>query len=273
MTGRRAIVGLCLLCALFVSAVPVQGANAETKGTTVFTCKPGASSDDGAGNFKDAHCKEAGAGFGHKTVAAETTTEVIDSNITTGPERSIAVLNSTQAGIAEEIVAKKVSPGAGTPWVENRTTGSEHYYEGEGKLLYEEVEITKPAGKGCKVKGGQVETTQMKFTTMATEKDPKLSEEMVLKVEPAEGTVFAAFEIEGCTLGALNGLYKVEGSFKATPEGATLSTTEAGVTAQNTLKLRGQKTGIGGLISISGRDEEAGDSGFTPLTVTTVNTP
>ncbi len=273
MTGRKAIVGLCVLCALMISAVAAQGANAEVKGTTVFTCKK-VTPAVGTVGFKDAHCKEevsTNAEYEHFAVAPETTTELTGSNGTTGAGSSLAVLTSTQSGIAEEITAKKVSPGAGTPWVKNRTTGSEHYYEGEGKLLYTEVEITKPAGKGCKVKGGAVETKQLRATSMATEKDPKLNEEMLLKFEPAEGTVFAEFEVEACTTEALNGLYKVEGSLKATPEGATLSTTGAEVTAQNTLKVRGQKAGIGGSLTISGKD--AVDSVYTPLTVTTVNTP
>jgi hypothetical protein len=108
---------------------------------------------------------------------------------------------------------------------------------------------------------------------MATEKDPKLNEEMVVKFEPAEGTLFAEFEVEGCSVAALNGPYKVEGSLKATPEGATLSTTREGVTTQGTLKVRGQKAGIAGSITIEGEDPEDGTDSFTPLTTTTITTP
>jgi hypothetical protein len=263
-----------MLCALMMSAVAAQGANAETKGNTVFTCKKSAVA--GTGTLNDAHCKEQGGSknFEHVGVAAETTTELTGSNILTGTERSTAVLNSTQAGIAEEIIAKKVSPGAGTPWVKNRTTGAEHYIEGEGKLLYSEVEVTKPAGKGCAVVGGQVETKQLRATSMSTEGDPKLAEEMKLKFEPAEGTLFAEFEITGCSTSALNGVYKVEGSLKTDSletTGATLVSTEAAVTTQGKLTVRGQKAGIGGSLTIEGKD--AVDSLYTPLSTTTVNTP
>jgi hypothetical protein len=260
-----------MLCALMLSAVAAQGANAETKGTTIVTCKSGPGNV--GSTFSDQHCKVPGTGFGHYEVAPETTTELIGSNITTGSSRSIAVLNSTQSGVAEEIVAGKVEAGTkSAPWVKNNTTGSEHYFTGQGRLRYSEIEVTKPAGKGCKVKGEAIETNELMAGSMSlAEKDPTLNEKMQVRFEPNEGTVFAEFEIEGCSVAALNGLYKVEGAVYATPEGATLTSVEATVTAENTLKVRGQKAGIGGSITIQGKD--AVDSVYTPLSVTTVNTP
>jgi hypothetical protein len=62
MTGRRAIIGLSLICALAFAAF--GAANASALGTTQFTCKPGT----GAG-FSEAHCTSAvpsGASFVQK---------------------------------------------------------------------------------------------------------------------------------------------------------------------------------------------------------------
>jgi hypothetical protein len=50
MNGRRAILDLCMLCALLVSAFAAQSASAA--GTTGFTCKAGAAE----AGFSDAHC-------------------------------------------------------------------------------------------------------------------------------------------------------------------------------------------------------------------------
>jgi hypothetical protein len=262
-----------MLFALLVSAFAAQGASAATKGTTVVTCKEGPG--DVGSTWGDAHCKEVGTGFGHYAVGPETTTELDGSNITTGSERSVAKLHSVQAGVEEEFQAKVVKRGSGsTPWVKNLTTGKEHYIEGEGRLLYEEIEVTKPAGKGCKVEGGKVETKQLKAHTMgiATEEIPRLNEQMVIKFEPASGTTFAEFNVVECSVGSLNGPYTVTGSLKATPKGATLETTGAGVTGQGKLFVRGQKAGIDGAITINGRDPAASETLYTPLSVTTIET-
>ena len=56
MHRRRAVVGLCMLSALLISAFAAQGA-AATKGTTAFTCQ-----EKAGGTFTDAHCKTAGSG-------------------------------------------------------------------------------------------------------------------------------------------------------------------------------------------------------------------
>ena len=119
MTGRRAITGLCLFCALIFSAVAAQSAMA-LNGTTAFTCK---ASSGNTGDFTDAHCKTLGtagkSAFEHVAIPPNETTEIEGSNIVTGTERSTAVLESKQAGIAEQITAGKVS---GTGWLTNATT-------------------------------------------------------------------------------------------------------------------------------------------------------
>jgi hypothetical protein len=75
MTRRRSVVGLTVLCALVLSAVAAQGAQAE-RGQTAFTC---ASTTGGGLGFSDAHCDHAvstGATFEHKSIAAGSETNI-----------------------------------------------------------------------------------------------------------------------------------------------------------------------------------------------------
>lgn len=255
-------VGVCVLCALALGTVAVQSAAGATNGTTGFTCKE--KKEPGGAGFSDAHCKQAvgtGAKYEHVAIPEGVTTEGRLTNSTTGSELSAAVLVSTQSGVEEELRAKQVvgeATGKNT-----KTAGGEHFSEGTGKSTYKEVEITKPAGKGCKVKGEEIVSKALKGTSLGTGMEGKL--------EPAEGSTFAEFEIEGCSIGALNGLYKVEGSIRCIGEGSTATYTVAGVTAQGTFKLRGQKAGLGVSTTATGRANST--EPWTPLAVTTVETP
>lgn len=280
MTGRRAIVGLCMLCALAFSAFAAPSASAATKGTTAFTCKK--KPVKGGAGFSKEHCRtvdavSSEAEFEHKEITEETTTEITGGNTTTNNEKEVALLKSTQAGIAEELSANIVEKDPETSaWMKNRkdpTTG-EHYIEGEGNLTYTEVFVTKPAGNECKVFGKAAEQTPNSITTerlLATTK----GQGDAIKFTPAAGTVFAKFFIAGCKTAALNGEYKVEGSLVAEVDGATIRTLESNITTQGNLKLRGQKAGLEGVLTIRGTDTEAGDKEGedTALSATTVETP
>src|SRR5262245_46064859 len=52
---KRSIIGICLCCALMVSAIAAQAASAAN-GTTAFTCKK-VTKAVGTAGFSDAHCK------------------------------------------------------------------------------------------------------------------------------------------------------------------------------------------------------------------------
>ncbi len=273
MIGRKAIAGLCMLCALAFSAIAAQSASAVT-GTTAFTCKK-VTPAGGTAGFKDAHCKEAvstNAEYEHVAIPESTTTRFLSNNITTGTTRSIIRLHSVQAGIAFEISAN-IAEGQG--WLTNaKDVSGEHYAHGEGTVTFSEVFVTKPAGKGCEVftdneKGEEegvatVMTRQLKGTTKG--------QGHRVKIEPAVGNTLATFWITHCSVVALNGTYEVTGTLTGTPEGATLVFNGADVTAQGTLKVRGQKAGLDGSFTFKGKDETAGDPEYTPLTVTTVET-
>lgn len=262
MIRGRAVIGVCVLCALAISAVAAQSAAGATNGTTGFTCKE--KKEPGGAGFADAHCKEAvgtGAKFEHVAIPENTTTEGRVTNTLTGGETQVARLLSTQSGVVEELVAK------GTEGIANgankRTETGEHFSEGFGATTYTEVTVTKPAGKGCKLKGEKFETKELKGTSLGTGMEGKL--------EPAVGTLFGEFTMEGCSIEALNGIYKVEGSIKCPGVGSTVTCTHAATTTQGTLKLRGQKAGVEVSTTATGRANST--EPWTPLAVTTVETP
>jgi hypothetical protein len=261
MFKARAVIGVCVVCALAVGVVSVQGAAAAIKGTTGFTCKE--RKEAGGAGFSDAHCKEAvetGAKFEHVAIAQNQATEGRVTNTSTGGELVPARLKSVIAGVEVELQANKT---VGEATGENKLSGEEHFSEGTGKTTYSEVSVTKPAGKGCKVKGTEFSTNLLKGTSLGTGMEGKL--------EPAEGTKFGEFTIEGCSIAALNGLYEITGSIKCPGVGSTVLCTHAATTAQGTLKMRGQKAGVE--VSTTATARANSTEPFTPLAVTTVETP
>jgi len=286
MSGRRAIIGLCMLCALAVSAIAAQGASAAPAGTTLFTCV----NKGAGGGFTREHCAKGDVGSGnfwHVAIAENTTTEITGTTINTAGEPITSKLESVQSGVVEELQGKlghilaeheseTEPPKIEKSWVINAVDPEtkEHYYHGENWLRFTEVEVTKPAGKGCKVKNGEVTTRKLKFTSKGQ------GDELLFKpakeptpVEP--NPPFATFVVEGCSIGALNHEYTVTGEVKAETDGATVKTTLAGTKAQGTLKVSGQVAGFQSEFTVRGTDKAAGDKEGEdkPLSPTTVETP
>lgn len=262
MTGHRSVVGLCLLCALLVSAIAAPAASAATNGTTAFTCR-----NEGPGHaFSKAHCAPAdavGGEYEHVAIPESKTTSVVGTAGTTEGGKEVTKLKGTLLGVNVEIQAKGLAL-EGT-LTNSKAESGEHFTHGEGKVIYTEASVTAPAEKGCKLKGGKVETKQV-VATSAGQGD-------ALKFTPASGTLFTEFAIEGCSVETLNNTYPVTGSVKGTPDGATIKFGHTETTAQNTLKFGGQKTGIEGSITLSGRTPFSEETVFTPLSATTVETP
>ena len=150
---------------------------------------------------------------------------------------SVAKLKGALSGVVTEVQCTTVG-GSG------ELTNSAASVSGTGTIEYTGCTVTLPAGKGCKVTGGAVTTKNLAATTSGQGKNE-------VKFTPNEGTEFASIPIEGCSNEALNNTFPVTGSLVATATGATLSTTHAGVTAQNTLKFGGVKAGLEGTITIS----------------------
>lgn len=238
-------------------------------GATLYTCVPNVP-PQGVG-FSKSHCTKAdavgtGASFKHVSVPEGTTTGITGTTVNTAGESTSSTLHSVQSGVEVEFEAKHahILPEFGgiLSWGRNSRIGSLHFYWGFGWLRYTSVTVKKPAGKGCSVKGGEVTTNKLEFT------NESLGEEVLIR--PAEGTVLAQFEVEGCTIAALNGVYKVEGSIKAQTDGATVRTIRLNSTEQGTLKLRGQKAGLESAFTVEGYG--VGDIEDHPLSATSVTT-
>ncbi|HEX6667084.1 MAG TPA: hypothetical protein VF081_10875 [Solirubrobacterales bacterium] len=281
MNGRRAIVGLCMLCALLTSAFAAQSASAIT-GTTAFTCVKGAKPEDRKGE----HCLEiepliANKEYGHVPIAQDTTTELTGTNEKTEEGTTAAStgrLRLTIAGVPLELGATGVD---GSGWMENKVAASgEHYAHGKGTITFTGVKVTKPEGRGCKVftdsdlgvKGeeGVVHTRELTATTELQ----KAGEPHFLNFKAADGGNFANFYVEceeGKKIPAIEGTWSCSGSVKGQPNGATTVFTHATVTTENLLKCKGTKSGIEGKLTLSSRAKGSGGA-FTPLAATTVAT-
>lgn len=286
MTGRRAVIGLCMLCALAFSAFAAQSAAASTKGTTAFTCK---NVGTNLGKFTKAHCKPGDAGTGnfeHVGIAANTTTEITGTNDKTNADTSgptEARLKAIIGGVETELVATTVhGTGTMTNAIETaeQPNPGEHYAHGTGTITYTGVTVAKPAGKGCKVftdtlpgktKGaeGVVDTRPLIATTTGEGDFVKFEGE---EKDALGNPIFASFFVECTTkVPALEGTWDVIGSITCKTDGATILCDHNEITTQNKLKAKGNKAGLSGALTISGR-ANSGEA-TTPLSTTTVETP
>lgn len=280
MNGRRAVIGLCMLCALAFSAFAAQGAAAASNGTTAFTCVKG------KGTLRGEHCLTTGtaaAEYGHVEIAENTTTELTGGNEKTKnetTESAPSILKETIGGVELELKATTVS-GTGTMENKKDPVTGEHYAEGSGTIVYSNVEVVKPAGKECEVftdeefpvgSGKFIEGA--KGTIDAKVKATTKAQGDFVKFEP-QGTAFATFWVT-CTLKqvpALEGTWEITGSVKCPVNGATILCTHAETTTQNTLFGKGNKAGLEGALTLKGRDPILKEVNYTPLSTTTVATP
>lgn len=281
MKGRRTIVGLCMLCALAISAFAAQSAAAATKGTTAFTCKVPVAGETSVGTpFTKEHCKDAdtsaGGTFRHVQFNQDTTTQITGTNEKTSENTAAAeptFLESTISGVAVKIEAKKVH-GTGTMANKKDAVTGEHYAHGTGKIVYEEAKMLAPAK--CELEKTKYETEELTATTQGIS-GAGTEEGMGLKFKPTNEVtnLFITFFVQGAECpAAIKGEYKVTGSVVGNVDGATTTFTEANTTAQNSLKIKGSvKAGVIGKLTISGKDEAKGDTSYTPLSATTVETP
>jgi hypothetical protein len=253
MTGRKTVVGLMMLCALVLSAVVAQGAQA--KGQTAFTCAPTSS---GAG-FSDAHCDnavETGAKFNHVAVAPGTVTSITLTNAATKnetKEATSAVLSLTGPLHGVSAVTVTCTTVAGTGTMEN-VAGPPMEAKGEGTIKFSgcttnATNCTTPNTIEAKVKGHSVET----------------ADGMGLKFEP-KGTNFAElnFAGTGCALKPFTNI-PVAGNVTATAHGeangkgatAYLKKNEEGKVATQALTVGGVAADIEGIATLKGENGNA----------------
>jgi hypothetical protein len=223
MSRRRAIVGVAVLCAFAACAFAVPSAFAQ--GTTAFTCKQGA----GLLDFTDEHCTSGavpGTGkWGHQEIAAGKATEFTATNEKT----TEGTKGSSEATVSATIKATKV-----------HITCSLTHWEGTltneiGPPMKTNITNLKTTVSGCTIKEPATECTvakkEIKFEPLI---GTSQVETMSLQFTPKEGTTLAVITIEGCTLA---GSYKLTGTLGGTPEGATVSMTEA----SSKIELAGSK--------------------------------
>jgi hypothetical protein len=229
MTGRKVVVSLSLLCALVLSAM--GAANASAAGATAYTCK---NTGPATGTFSDAHCltDSPGGGYSHIEITPNQSTSYKATNRNTDGSNNPAVLTTTIAGVAVEIVcpvvhlAGKLQNVTPTP-----TTMQVHLTE--GVKTYTECTVPKPVLGECVIKGGQIVTKKTTGTTVHTT-EPK---GIHIVTAPEAGETIAEVTFEKCKNAALNKTYPMTGSVIALPSGPTWSITPA--TSEKTLKFGG----------------------------------
>jgi len=173
MIGRRAVVGLSLLCALLFSALVVQSASAAlttSKNTTAFTCVKDASK---TGDFKDSHCDEEGEKgkeeFKHEQIAIAKEKE--SPKLT-----AVATTNTTNAVLKGEVVGGGKVTITCTVVKNNTANSTMHNFEPE-KTQHTVTGTVETEFKTCTV-------TELKNCTVA---EPIVSKANVHGVEGMEG--------------------------------------------------------------------------------------
>jgi hypothetical protein len=256
MIGRKSVVALAVLCALVISAVSVASASATPAANE---CSSTAKTIDKFG----AHCLAVPVGktanFGHTLV--EKVTPITGTNNNTASETtasSNSILAGSLSGVATELQCTGVEKKPGTvATMTNKEVEGAMVAHGEGTLTYTGCTVLKPAGKSCVVKEEMVTTQPLTAISEGAG---------ILNFKPVAGTKFADITIEKCTVLALNNTFPVTGTLKGTVKGATTTTTEPGVTEQNTLFFGGNKAGLGGALTITGK--KSTDASFSPLVLT-----
>ncbi len=257
MNGRRALIGLMVLCALAFSAV--AAASASAKGTTAFTCREG----QGGANT-DAHCDPGSTGTsGHVAIPAGTKTDIHVAATTS------QTLTGTVAGNAITLVGSgvEVDPSS-TSYLQNTDHGTSPMdVSGTVQLVYTGVEITAGAAlkERCEIEGKRVTTESLAVTTSVGE--TKKTTGLTFTPENVEG-IFAHVNIvqkagaKACPLAGVSA--PVTGKVTGNPTGATLA-----VSAESEeLFLNGNAATLTGTVTVS-VTSEPGVGPTIPVSLTT----
>lgn len=259
MTGRRAVTGFSLLCALLFCAFAAPNALA-VKGTTMYACESGVKNAD----YKDAHCNEkvtAGTGsFGHVEIKPVTETQVSVTNGKTAENttKSTSLVISVKELLTKEnveIVCESVTSGTGAATHLENKEAKPMEAEGPTELKYEKCKMPVPAGEVCKVKEPIVVKANIKTKVIK-----EVPEEMGLETSPTAKEFLSTISIEENVAGKCTNLakaspYAFNGTTIGTPggtatgRGATMSTTAG--TTEKTLILGGKAAVLTSTITTS----------------------
>jgi hypothetical protein len=256
MTGRRAIIGLSLICALAFAAF--GAANASALGTTQFTCKPGVS---GAG-FKEEHCKEgvpSEPAFVHEGIAENVDTAILGTNLNTDGTRKSVTWLSAAAGVGVEVTCE-IAKTTGT--ARNIKVGGVMQVHGTGIIVhYEKCKVLKPSKGECVIPGEAITTEKITSTTYEN-----VAPDEGVEFKPEGATPLFKIKFEKCKNAALNTTFPVEGSFKASASGTTQDVTPA--TSEKTLTFGGEPMKL--TQTLTKKMEEAGGTEGNGVSLTTV---
>ncbi len=198
MNGRRAVIGLSLLCALLFSPFAAQSAQA-TVGTTAFTCVEGGNKD-----FADAHCDEGvtpGTGkFGHAELpeSGKATTTVEGTNAKTAnktTEAKHALFKSTSGGIALEFTCATVQAEGS---IKNLAVGPDGgmAVESNGTTTFSNCKMPKPVNGAkeelCKV-AEPIKTSGSSVTRVLQGPEKNT---MGFETQPTKGSPFTELTFE-----------------------------------------------------------------------------
>jgi hypothetical protein len=234
MIGRRAIIGLSLLCALLFSAIAASGAMAEEEagnGTTAFTCVP---APEGGAGFSREHCAKAdvvasGAKFKHAAIAPGKKTGFDATSAGTAEETkksTNAVLTATIGGLKATFTAPEVTV---TGELENfqATAGVSPMKIKQSKVILHFTKVVLSGAlatiEGCKVVEETVVTESLESESVEGPAEP-----MEASYKPETGTAYAFIHLTGCKTAKLNEVpVEVSGTSSAIGDGATVETTAA----------------------------------------------
>lgn len=250
MFGRRAVLGLSLLCALLLCAFAAQSASAATaNNTTTYTCLD--TGDLKIGDFTDAHCDVTGIPgkekYKHEKIPLLTVTNVTttNKNVTNSTKDSEPFVMKSKIGLSSvEITCSSAEAEPENSEIENVESAElPHWFRGRVRHRFGGCTVNKPAK--CTVK----EPIESNATLEAVEKLGAGANEMgvELKGSGAEETLAEiTFEGAECSLKAKT--FKVKGSLIETSGPTTESpqtNKESGATVVITPKNNMQKVKLG----------------------------
>jgi hypothetical protein len=244
MIGRRAAIGITMLCALISAASVAPGASAA--GTTAVTC-----AKSKGGGFSDAHCtKEAKAGegtFGHVAIEPKKETQITVTNQNTSEETKGSqtfLLTGELAGAKFEIPCSGVG---GTGTLTNEEVEGSMRASGNLTIETSGCKVLKPTG--CAIQGGTI-NYNAHFNTQGME----------LEFTPKSGGQFGTWTLinNGAEKCPVTGVIGISGSFLAIPSGATL-----GLTTESTKNLKWGTNPYAVTASLTLRMKEGNPIAFT----------
>jgi hypothetical protein len=211
MIGRKAIVGLSLLCAFLFSAFSAQGVSAASAtNTTAFACVKVAAG--ATGEFEDAHCDRKVStkdGYTHQLINGKTQVET--TNETTGGAKSTGILEASPFKVATRIECS-IASGEGT-FENTEPSAKVHSGIGSGSSKFSNCTVIKPVKCTTKEIVAKIGSgVPLEGLTGPNGEANAMGGEL----QPEAGKPFATITLEGAEC-ALNGLpFPVEGSAIAT---------------------------------------------------------